>query len=599
MKFQVEAPDGSKFELEGDKEPTEKELDSIFTQISSDKSRSNSQFNIQGPSAIGTSLLGGIGGLRDELIATGKQTGRDLSGVAEVGTGGLARVGAEKLGFDLPEGSLPGKVAGFIVGPGKLIRAATAPLQGIKFAGPLLRGAAEGAISGFIAPTKKGEELNLKTRQSQALIGGAIGAVAEPIVGLVSGITKFVQSTNKIKELNRAKNLIKIGKDTERIGELQGREAVLKEGLKKVKQGKTQILSEQKEIINSQLKDLSKQLKDEAETQAQNIKKPTLDYMRNFRDAWGDNFDTLLENADDVGLTVRELKEIEEDVLEELLESGIELKGDSLNSIRSFTKRAVSGATKEVKASTLLDASGNLIRKSSISFDENAVVSNLKVVQAKRAVSQSLSSGAKGQGQFSPDDLAGIIFNKKIASRLEQNIEGLSGLNHAYKLFSDLAKFVFKRLTPRSSGFEVSQGANLIKRIATGKATKGEILAVKEIEKATGIKFTGKASSIADEMNALRSAPTAKRNSAIIRIESKIAKLNQEKRRLGAGNKKKSLKLDREIQDLNDIKASVPIGHLAQRFAGGAALAAGFAAADALIGGKSRGFFTNILDAST
>lgn len=522
--------------------------------------------------------------ISDEL-GMKRDFGRDVAstavGLVEGATGGLARPAINKiedfLGVDVPDGNLIGNMAGFVAGPGKLIRGATAPMQGIKFAGPALRGITEGAVGGFVAPTERGKELDVETRVGQAALGMAVGVAGEVLGAAFSGFGKFMNANKQIKDLSLAKEQLRINSGKVDVTQFDEQIRTLKSSLKDA-------LKVQADSTKSQVQALSKQLKNEAETSAEAIKQPTLRYMREFRDQWGKNFDDLLSGADEAGLTVKELKQIEDEVLGELRDSGIELTGAPLRAIKSFSRQI----TKPEKSATLLNRFGK-----PLSSGENLdkVIPNMQVIQAKRSVSGALSSMSKTRGQYTPEDVAGVIFNKKIAQKLENNIDGLGALNEEYKKFSDLAKFAHKRLGSGRGEFE-APGASLIKNVATGKATKTEISAVTKLEQATGIKFTGKAKSIGTSIEDIQNLSKAQKQATITKFNTQIADLSKKKRDLVTTRKNfknESLKLDQEILNLQKLRDGIAFGSLGKRLAENIAIGLGTGAAVGLFLNKRGG----------
>lgn len=467
-------------------------------------------------------------------------------------TGGLLKAKDPKTGESLTEGDVLGKSAGFALGPGKFIRSATAPLQGIKAVGPAVRGSVEGLAGGLAFPAE-----DLDQRISNAKVGALLGATGEvAVTGLTKawqGFQKFRQAKQALKQLDQEKFNFKGSLEAEQPQRIQLRE-------QRLRQKEKEIVRVQKAAIDEQIKGLSDQLNKESQAKAQAIKEPTLNYMRSFKDEWGQQFDEVLESADtaEQGIKISELQRIRQETIDELTELGIDPKGPVVRTMnRAVNSFKPSQILKEVDQD-VIDSAG-LPTKARIQVEESGddIIRNRDLVNVRRNVRGSLSTQAK-RGQYTEEDIAQAIFDQKLGEKLGDTLgERFGELNASYKKFSNLSRFAYKNLRPKASEFEIVPGTSLIKKVANGKANTGEMEAVRQLEEFTGIKFTGKASEISSKMDELKNLKTVKVQEIKTKFQRRQAELSRMKREAGKGNKTKLRKIDEEIRANREIVESV------------------------------------------
>ncbi len=220
---------------------------------------------VEAPKRSVRDLLVGGNLLKDTSIeqrSLGSDVASTAAGVVEGFTGGLSRLASPKIedflgkrgiDVDIPEGNIIGNIGGFILGPGKFIRGATKGLQTLTKAGPVLRGATEGALGGFIAPTQRGKELDIGERTGQSIIGAGLGAIAEPLISLTGSLIKFNQAGKALNQLRHNKKKITIDAER-RINDLGRRQDVIRDA-------NTKIVENQKKILEQARKELPLQSK--------------------------------------------------------------------------------------------------------------------------------------------------------------------------------------------------------------------------------------------------------------------------------------------------------------------------------------------------
>lgn len=551
--------------------------DEDIASIDSPKPERESRISALNP--LGLNPVSGVIGSDPRDIGKGAED--TAFGLVEGFTGGLLKprkFAQEEMGI---ESNLLGKTVGFMAGPGRIIRGATAPLMGVKFAGPVLRGATEGALGGAAFPAD-----DLDQRISNAKLGAVIGAPLEAAASGIGaawkGIQKFRQAKKEMKILDNIKTSLKdknfeLAEQKFNIGESQSQSTAKIDGrIKRLKQAEKEILAKQKSAMDEQMKGLSSQLDSEVQSKAQSIKEPTLKYMRDFKDEWGQQFDEILENADtaEQGLKISELKQIEQETIEELTELGIDPKGPAVSTMsRSVNSFKPSTIIKEVDEE-VIDAAGMLSKKK-VSTEEivDDLIRNKDLVNVRRNVRRSLSAQAK-RGQYTEEDIAQAIFDRKLGEKLSSTLgDNFGQLNEKYKNFSDLSRFAYKNLRPKASEFEIP-GKAIIKKVAQGKADIGQKKAVALLEESTGIKFTGKATDIAKQMEDLKNQRPAKLKATQAKFQRRQAELMAKKRQILDGNKKsssivkdakrsideKSLSVDKVIRNIDsEIKANKEI----------------------------------------
>lgn len=478
-------------------------------------------------------------------------------------TGGIPRnIVQETTGIKIPRGNPLTQLAGFIAGPGKLadlaakgiklgsiartsqagIRAAI-PSKAKLFGQPIARGVVGGGVAGALAPQ---EEFDLGTRSMIAvgggLLGGAIGA-ASTIIGpiKIAGRVK-----NRIKRLNAKKNDL----EAEEVAFLRSGQTEkakqINNQISNLNKQATKAVKTEKDAIDAQIKVLGKRLNDVSDDAAQNVKEPIFRYMKAFKNDWGNRFDDALENAPEQGIGAKSLNKIVDDTVDELIELGIDPKGNALASIRNQLSRIIKPVQKGVEQ-----------------LDEQ-IISNNDLVNIRREVSKSFSQGAKSEGRFDVDDIAGVIFNKRLGAVLDDNVPRLKELNAEYKKYSDLARFAFKKFKPKSSEFEITSGSNIIKKVVTGKANKGEVAGVNELERVTGLKFTGESREVAKSIQDLQNIKPEKLKQVEVQFAKRVKDLQTQKEAIESSKrirtvvkKERLLKINQRIDAYRELQDSI------------------------------------------
>lgn len=419
-------------------------------------------------------------------VQAAKALPETAAGFVEGATAGLPRMGIEAAfpQIDIPRGNLQGQIAGFALGPGKLIgaagKAATAGMAG-RIAPKVVAGTLEGALGGLTFPQ---EGLNAEERITGSLIGGGLGMIAGAGVGAFQA---FKQSKDARKALQKlAEQEIKFGQtQTAKLP------AEIREEAKFLGQQKNKIVQMEKDALSSQVKELGKQLKEEAEKTAEGIKEPVLTFLKSTREELGASFDDALKNAPNAGMSVANVKQLVEEVGVDLAESGVE------------TGKTLIGNVQKLLADKA----------------DDAIITNIELQRLKSALNRGTAPGL-ARGSVTPDDLASISFAKRVTGFLKDTVPRFRETSQSYADFSDLAKFAYKRLAPKASEYEVGKGASILAKAGSGKLDIGEQKALAALEKGTGIQFTKGVKNIGSKMQELRSLSAEK----IAKVEADFAK---------------------------------------------------------------------------
>jgi len=243
-----------------------------------------------------------------------------------------------------------------------------------------------------------------------------------------------------------------------------------------------------------------------------------------------------------------------QETIDELVEMGIDPKGPVVRTIRNQIRRFKNPVEQQPMTIQEPGPLGELINKTVMRpVEGKGVVKNLDLIKIKRNVTNSLSSNARS-GQFTEQDIAGAIFNSKIADRLSSTVgDRLTELNSAYKDFKDIAEFTYKTFKPRASEYRIATGSNILKNYALGKTDAGQNKAIALLERETGIKFSKNLESMGKQLEQLKSLQPKKLEAIEGKFSAEIRALEAQKKSLKTGNRQLAYDLDKKIKSHRDL----------------------------------------------